>query len=282
MRYKITMRTLLVLTCCLALTAVARAEDQDNNKRNKKEKHEQTNQPAGNNAGQGKKLQTLSNSSQIQGKQKLYTPNNFRTTEGVHTKTGVHVEQDKYKWQGPVTTNNNLPAVQSNKHFQSNNSWKVQKFTLHANTGIQGVKFQGTTHIAGSQKWQGNNYAAFRLYTSERHDRDWWRSRHNRIILIGGGYYYWDNNYWYPAWGYDPNYEFYAYDGPIYGYDGLPPDQVIANVQSALQQQGYYQGMVDGMLGPLTRAALAQYQSDHGLYPTSAIDQPTLQTLGFA
>jgi hypothetical protein len=253
------------------LTAVARAEDQDNNK-NKKEKHEQTT------SGHGQ-----SSSSQIQGKQKLYTPNNFRATD-VHTKTGVHVEQDKHKWQGPVTTNgqNNLPAVQSGKHFQTNNSWKVQKFTLHANTGIQGVKFQGTTHIAGSQNWQGNNYAAFRLYTSERHDRDWWIGRHNRIILIGGGYYYWDNNYWYPAWGYDPNYEFYAYDGPIYGYDGLPPDQVIANVQAALQRQGYYRGLVDGMLGPLTRAALAQYQADHGLYPTSAIDQPTLQTLGFA
>ena len=269
MRYKITMRTLLVLTCCLALTAVTRAEDQDNNK-NKKEKHEEHHTTV------NKTVIQQGSSSQFQGKQKLYTPNNFRTD------TGVHVEHDKYKWQGPVTTNNNLPAVQSNKHFPTNNSWKVQKFTLHANTGIQGVQFQGTTHIAGSQKWQGNNYAAFRLYTSERHDRDWWMSHHNRIILIGGGYYYWDNNYWYPAWGYDPNYEFYAYDGPIYGYDGLPPDQVIANVQSALQAKGYYQGMVDGMLGPLTRAALAQYQADHGLYPTSAIDQPTLRTLGFA
>jgi len=29
-------------------------------------------------------------------------------------------------------------------------------------------------------------------------------------------------------------------------YNGLPPDQVTANVQAALQQQGYYHGEVDG------------------------------------
>jgi Putative peptidoglycan binding domain len=282
MRYKITMKTLLALTCCLALTAVVRAEDQDNNKNKKEKKTEQAVTTSGHgavNVDHGKKYQTLNSSSQtqFQGKQKLYTPNNFRATN-----TDVHVEQGKHKWQGPVTTNgrNNLPAVQSNTHLQTNKSWHTQKFTLQKNSGIQGVRFQGTTHIAGSQNWQGNNYNAFRIYTSQRHDRGWWSSRYNRIGLFGGGYYYWDNGYWYPAWGYDPGYEFYAYDGPIYGYDGLPPDQVIANVQSALQQQGYYHGIVDGMLGPLTRAALAQYQADHGLYPTSAIDEPTLQTLG--
>lgn len=32
----------------------------------------------------------------------------------------------------------------------------------------------------------------------------------------------------------------------IYGYDGLPPDQEIANVQGALQRLGYYQYAVDG------------------------------------
>jgi peptidoglycan hydrolase-like protein with peptidoglycan-binding domain len=57
---------------------------------------------------------------------------------------------------------------------------------------------------------------------------------------------------------------------------------VIANVHATLQQQGYYRGEVDGQLGPLTRAALANYQRDHGLYMTSAIDQPTLESLGMA
>jgi peptidoglycan hydrolase-like protein with peptidoglycan-binding domain len=79
--------------------------------------------------------------------------------------------------------------------------------------------------------------------------------------------------------GYAPN-AYYAYDGPIYGYNNLTPDQVIANVQATLQQEGYYHGEVGGMLGPLTRSALANYQRQHGLYVTSAIDRPTLESLG--
>jgi hypothetical protein len=143
------------------------------------------------------------------------------------------------------------------------------------------VKFQQGKHIQGSQNWQGQNYTVFRNYKSEWHDQGWWHSHHNRIVFVFGSPYYWNAGYWFPAWGYNPN-AYYAWDGPIYGYNSLPPDQVIANVQAALQQQGYYQGEVDGLLGPLTRGAIADYQRNHGLYTTSTIDEPTLQSLGMA
>jgi hypothetical protein len=143
------------------------------------------------------------------------------------------------------------------------------------------VKFQQGKHIEGSQNWQGQNYTVFRNYKSEWHDQGWWHSHHNRIVFVFGSPYYWNAGYWFPAWGYNPN-AYYAWDGPIYGYNSLPPDQVIANVQAALQQQGYYQGEVDGLLGPLTRGAIGDYQRDHGLYTTSTIDEPTLQSLGMA
>jgi Putative peptidoglycan binding domain len=143
------------------------------------------------------------------------------------------------------------------------------------------VKFQQGKHIEGSQNWQGQHYTVFRNYKSEWHDQNWWHSHHNRIVFVFGSPYYWNSGYWFPAWGYNPN-AYYAWDGPIYGYNRLPPDQVIANVQAALQQQGYYQGGVDGLLGPLTRGAIADYQRDHGLYTTSTIDEPTLQSLGMA
>ena len=64
--------------------------------------------------------------------------------------------------------------------------------------------------------------------------------------------------------GYDPNYS-YAYNGPIYAYGNLPPDQVIANVQIELQQEGYYAGPINGSLDASTRAAISQYQRDNGL-----------------
>jgi len=130
-------------------------------------------------------------------------------------------------------------------------------------------------------RFRDSNYAAFYNYNRQWHDRGWWRSHHSQIVFVLGGWWYWNAGYWYPAWGYDPS-AYYSYDGPIYGYGSLTPDRVIVNVQAALQEQGYYAGTIDGDLGPQTRGALAAYQADHGLAVTSAVDRPTLQTLGLA
>ena len=146
---------------------------------------------------------------------------------------------------------------------------------------IPPVAFDENRRIRGSEHWEGEKYAAFRSYHPRRHDREWYHSHHHRIVLICGGYYYWDNFYWYPAWGYNPLASYYVYDGPIYsGTLAQPPDQLIADVQAALQDLGYYDGEVDGILGPGTQDALAVYQNDNGLYETSAIDQLTLDSLG--
>jgi len=166
---------------------------------------------------------------------------------------------------------------------------KVQQIkSQHANFRAQpkpqqvpAVTYNQNYRIQGSDRWQGPQYEVFRSYHPEWHDQGWYRSHYNRVELIGGGYYYWNNGYWYPAWGYSPSAQYYAYDGPIYvGHHAEPPDKVIADVQGVLQEMGYYKGEVDGLLGPLTREALTAYQSDNGLTTTAAIDQPTLDSLG--
>ena len=101
-------------------------------------------------------------------------------------------------------------------------------------------------------------------------------------FLLVGGFWGWYDGWWYPAWGYDPYYSYYDYNGPIYGYDGLQPDEVIANVQAVLQQLGYYAYAVDGVLGSATEAAIANYQRDYGLPVTGAIDPPTVRSLGLS
>ena len=113
-----------------------------------------------------------------------------------------------------------------------------------------------------------------------RRDRGWWRSHYNRFALFGGGYYYLNSGYWYPAYGYDPSFNDYAYDAPLYSYDDLGPGQVIANVQAELQRRGYDTGGVDGDYGPATREAILAFQNDNGLQPTGEIDQDTLAALG--
>ncbi len=143
---------------------------------------------------------------------------------------------------------------------------------------------QTTDNNVGRGKTTNNDrdsYAeAMRRYRHERHDHDWWKQHYIIIVLVGGGYYYQDSGYWYPAWGYDPNYERYDYDGPIYTYGNLLPDQVIVNVQNALKQLGYYTGDVNGSLGANTRSALTAYQQDYGLDATGVVDEPTVRALG--
>jgi hypothetical protein len=121
---------------------------------------------------------------------------------------------------------------------------------------------------------------ALRRNWHEWHNRDWWRQHCNNIVFVTGGYYFLDASYWYPAYGYDPLNNYYDYDGPIYTYGNLLPDQVIANVQVALQDAGYYFGAVTGSLSVETRAALANFQRDQGLIVTGAIDEPTVEALG--
>ena len=196
-----------------------------------------------------------------------------------------HVQNNQF----PAGPNNKSPGVQTNKlpaaQIDRNTVQRIQ--TQHANfrarpsVNVTSVQYNQNYRIRGSENWHGQYYNAFRSYRPTWHERSWWHQHHNRIVLIGGGWYFWNLGYWYPAWGYDVNAAYYPYDGPIYvGASARSADQVIADAQAILQEQNYYQGEVDGLLGPLTRDALAAYQRDQGLVQTAAIDEPTLAALG--
>jgi hypothetical protein len=149
------------------------------------------------------------------------------------------------------------------------------------NQGPPGVGSpRGDSGNAGANNVRPSYADALGRYRHERHHRDWWKQHFTVIVLVGGGYYYLDSGYWCPALGYDPSNEYYDYDGPIYTYDNLLPDQVILNVQRALKQLGYYTGGLNGSLGLATRQALTRYQEDAGLEVTGAIDAATVEALG--
>src|SRR5262249_39242667 len=118
---------------------------------------------------------------------------------------------------------------------------------------------------------------AFRRHWHEWHDRNWWHDHCDTIVFITTGFYFLEGSYWYPAWGYDPLQTYYDYDGPVYTYSNLLPDEVIANVQTALQDAGYYFGAITGSLSLEMRGALANFQRDYGLSITGAIDEATVE-----
>ena len=135
------------------------------------------------------------------------------------------------------------------------------------------------------RNWSGNISSTNQAHLNHlnnvqhHHDHDWWRRHCVAFVFFDLGWWGWYDGWWYPAWGYDP-YSYYDYNEPIYGYDGLSPEQIVATVQAQLQQLGYYQYTIDGRMGPLTRAAIARYQRDHLLPITSGIDPTTLGSLG--
>jgi hypothetical protein len=57
-------------------------------------------------------------------------------------------------------------------------------------------------------------------------------------------------------------------------------DANVLKVQRLLSALGYDPGTVDGVLGPLTRQAIAAYQRLHNLSATGDLDEPTLSALG--
>src|SRR6184192_811446 len=308
------MKIFVALICSLGLVSVAYSAQPEENKPQKKKQaptaqhapQPTTGHVTGAGAGpkktsmgayEGKKGQTSMGASQGQKGKKSQTPmeasQGQKGKKGQTAKEASQVQTGKAakggKVTGPGKAGEAATATTTGKTAAAGTAkagkpLKAQKFNLpkQPNTAkAPPVKFQPNKHIEGSQNWQGQQYTVFRNYKSEWHDQNWWHSHHSNIVFVFGAPYYWNAGYWFPAWGYNPN-AYYAWDGPIYGYNHLPPDQVIANAQAALQQQGYYQGEVDGLLGPLTRDAIANYQRDHGLYTTSTIDQPTLRSLGMA
>jgi Putative peptidoglycan binding domain len=170
---------------------------------------------------------------------------NQRNTQVVQTN-----KSKKGKKQTYVVTNNNA-------------QWNEKAWKHYKRTGNE-------LSFSQAQRWNWH----------QRHERDWWRRNNYRLVLYGGGYWYWNSGWWYPAYGYDPYYSRYVYDGPIFGYGYAAPGDVTAQVQRSLAQQGYYYGAIDGILGPGTRSAIQRYQIDHGLAVTAAIDEQTLYTLG--
>jgi hypothetical protein len=208
-------------------------------------------------------------------------------------RAGGNVAGARFRAQSHVGTNRTaVRNAETLRGERANNSARIARHNnvavdrtnkINRTTGIDRARNRNVsvTNNWRSQRFTGGQYSAFRNYHRAFHDRGWWRSHYHNIVFVSGGWYYWDAGYWFPAWGYAPG-AYYPYDGPIYGYNRLAPDRVIVDVQQQLQRDGYYTGPIDGVLGRGTRQAIASFQADHGLAITSAIDEPTLSTMGLS
>jgi Putative peptidoglycan binding domain len=215
--------------------------------------------------------------------------------------SGVNAYRPVVSYQGSMRTLNyppvgnsllrhqihsNVSGLNSGYAFQHPGNFRQARSSTQGSAlnaiGRNRVDPQASTRL---RNWSGNVSSPTQAHLNHlnnclhHHDHWWWRNHCVAIVFFDFGWWGWYDGWWYPAWGYDP-YSYYEYNEPIYGYDGLSPEQIVAGVQAALQQRGYYTYAVDGKMGPLTRAAIASYQRDHRLPITSGIDPATLGSLG--
>jgi hypothetical protein len=107
-----------------------------------------------------------------------------------------------------------------------------------------------------------------------------WRHHHFRFenggwVIIDPGVP-WD-------YGYPYDYGYGAptpYVSPDYSDTYSPSDSTVAGVQDSLNRLGYSAGSADGVLGPQTRDAIADFQNDRGMPATGQIDGALLRALG--
>ena len=108
--------------------------------------------------------------------------------------------------------------------------------------------------------------------------------------------------FWYPYYGYGYGYDYYPepyysgeyYDSGTYSDTQAPDpyskstpaddaqyegDSRINEIQSALAREGFYDGAIDGQMGPATRRALRRYQANHGLEATGTINRSVIAAL---
>jgi hypothetical protein len=211
----------------------------------------------------------------------------------------------------PVNTNMR-GSLAGNQFARGNMNRGNNRFSNGGNQSLANVTGQRT---GSGQFRNGNNLPAnwhnhvFAQHSANwhsnwnRHTDHWWHG--HRCHFFNGSWVIFDVGFW-PWWGWpywDPYYYYgygygygyndypygYGYDQNYYygeqyyddnGYADQAGNSTIVAVQERLSHDGYYRGHIDGVFGSATRAALAEFQSNHGLHVTGTLTNDTLAALG--
>ena len=187
-----------------------------------------------------------------------------------------------------------LPASVANGQRRAGGGGRAHVGSMQARSAPSGA-YRGTYGRNWSgRNWNGRNWNNWNGNWRHHHG-------HNDVVFIGdfgfpwwwgwGSYYPWGYPYGYYGYGdgygygggYGGGYGYggYGYGGYGYGgygdggygynygqrqprYDGSGTRSRVAELQRRLARAGYYNGSVDGVMGPQTRRAIRAYERDHG------------------
>jgi hypothetical protein len=214
---------------------------------------------------------------------------------GKPAKKSAAMSQSKAKRVAPHTTQ----VMRNNRHNQK------------ISPRMGSTRYDSGTRYSGTRSYAGRQYPGTRYYGGTRYS--------GRNGYYGGTPYYYGNGWGYgssSAWpyvaasvapyvasslwapgyyrypyssygGYPYNYSYYGGYPSNYSYYGSRSgygyaDSTVAVVQRRLSELGYYHGVVDGVIGPRTRGAIAAFESRNGLAVDGTISRPLLNRLGLA
>jgi hypothetical protein len=146
-------------------------------------------------------------------------------------------------------------------------SLRAQRFNQGGNSRIAGNR--GAFASSSARRWSGNG----NWHGHHRH--------HHRNFVFVGGFYPYSWYYPYSSW-YDPyEYGYYSSAQPVYdGAASYDDGSLVAQLQSRLARGGFYQGAIDGVMGPETRRAIRSFERRNGLPVDGLIDDQLLSTMG--
>jgi hypothetical protein len=154
-----------------------------------------------------------------------------------------------------ATPASKAPAVQARGARTANTNTNTSRTqTATARTGANG----------GGQYTRANNYGG--RWTAGNNHPGWNQGQVNnwdghQYRWFDGGWLMVDGGFW-----------------PVPGYQG--GGSLMASAQQQLATDGYYNGPIDGIAGPGTRQAIANYQNANSLPVTGHLNIPTQQSLG--
>jgi hypothetical protein len=169
---------------------------------------------------------------------------------------------------------------QQNRQNVSSRARNTGFYTRPRYTGARsyaGRQYSGTTYYGGTPYYGGNTYYGGTRYYYGGGSYPYYGYYSGSPYSnwgYGTSWGYYPYSYWggYPTSYYNNYYSFYT---PTYGYSA----SLVAAVQRRLGQLGYYHGVVDGVIGPRTRGAIAAFESRNGLVVDGRISRPLLDTL---
>jgi hypothetical protein len=172
-------------------------------------------------------------------------------------------------------TPRNTRAIAANRNITRNvtrNNVASRNVTRN-NLARTNINRRNTMAFTGSN-YANNNRRGHYQYAFASHS-GW---NHGQEYAWHGHHYRWFNNGWFIIDPYPWAAGYYGtgyYNGP--GYNS---GSVSVEVQQALSQQGYYNGPIDGVVGPGTSAAISAYQQNNGLPVTGTITPAVVNGLG--